>query len=99
MQVNGKSEAELPPTISIRTKDFAPLLSKWRQRNQRVPWSCLLGDALKKELAPLAGKRFKHLVEDKEQLAAAEARADAYVNLRVAKLRAMAKGHAGKAAA
>jgi len=70
MQVNGKISGEIPPTISIRTSEFAPLLAKWRSSNNRVPWSCLLRDALKKELAPLAGKRYAHLVEAERKVAA-----------------------------
>ena len=71
MQVNGKSEsAELPAMIGIRTKEFAPLIAKWREQNKRVPWTYLLRDALKKELAPLAGKRYAHLVETERKVAA-----------------------------
>ncbi len=55
-------EEDLPETVAIRTKEFAPLLLKWRENNRLVPWSCLLRAALKKELAPLAGKRHAHLV-------------------------------------
>jgi len=81
MQVNGEDEEKLPPTISIRTKELAPLLLKWRARNRRVPWSCLLGDALKKELAPLAGKRHRQLVANEAEEAAAAVRVDRYVDM------------------
>ena len=54
----------LPTTIGIRTDEFAPLLAKWREQNPHAPWKLLLKRALKKELAPLAGKRHAHLVED-----------------------------------
>jgi hypothetical protein len=53
----------LPGTIGIRTREFAPLLEKWRHQNRHVPWKVLLRRALKKELQPLAGKRYAHLVE------------------------------------
>lgn len=52
----------VPGTIGIRTDELAPLLEKWREQNPRVPWKFLLRDALKRELAPLAGKRLAHLV-------------------------------------
>ncbi len=83
MKVNGKSQAIqqparlsrntgiIPPAISIRTKDFHPLLMKWRANFPQVPWTELLRLALRKELAPLAGKRYAHLVaEEKEGVAA-----------------------------
>ncbi len=45
----------LPQTISIRTADMGVALKRWRRTNKRVPWSCLLRDALesyfKKEAA------------------------------------------------
>lgn len=52
----------LPAVISVRTDEFKPLLKKWRAQNRRVAWSYLLKDALRKELAPLAGKRHAHLI-------------------------------------
>lgn len=38
--------AAVPRTISVHTRKLQPLLSEWRQKNLRVPWSCLLQDAL-----------------------------------------------------
>jgi hypothetical protein len=52
----------LPATIGIRTTELAPLLAKWRDQNKHVPWKILLLRALKKELQPLAGKRYAHLL-------------------------------------
>lgn len=60
---DGTDTKNLPPTISIRTAEFAPLLDKWRARHECVPWSVLLRRALKKELAPYAGKRYAKLVD------------------------------------
>lgn len=59
--VNGLN---VPRIIGVYTKDLRPLLSKWRHRNQGVPWSVLLRRGLRKELKPLAGKRLAHLVSD-----------------------------------
>ena len=56
---------ELPLVISTRTAELAPLLKKWRKENPGVNWSYLLLRALKKELKPIAGKRYGHLVEEK----------------------------------
>jgi hypothetical protein len=53
---------DVPTTISTRTEELAPLLMAWRRRNRRVPWSCLLQDALRDHLSALAGKRHAHLV-------------------------------------
>ena len=52
----------VPHMIGIRTRQFRPLLEKWRSQNPNVPWTCLLRDALRLELAALAGKRHAHLV-------------------------------------
>jgi len=59
------STENIPDTIALRTEEFAPLLAKWRSQNREVPWSRLLARGLRKELAPLAGKRYAHLVEGK----------------------------------
>ncbi|NBV22269.1 MAG: hypothetical protein EB141_12840 [Verrucomicrobia bacterium] len=59
-----KTNKDLPETIAIRTDELAPLLEKWREQNPQVPWSRLLAAGLRKELAPLAGKRYAHLVEN-----------------------------------
>lgn len=53
---------KVPSVISLRTDELAPLLSAWRKKNQDVAWSKLLRRALRKELAPLAGKRYAHLL-------------------------------------
>lgn len=67
MMGNGKNDengsADIPPMIGIRTKEFEPLIRKWRADNPGVTWKWLLREALKKELAPYAGKRHAHLVE------------------------------------
>ena len=60
--VKEKQDAELPETIGIVTSGLEPLLLKWRQENQGVPWSALLRRGLKKELKDLAGKRYAHLL-------------------------------------
>ena len=54
---------KLPAVIAIRTEEFRPILEKWRDQHQGVPWSELLRRALKKELKPIAGKRFASLVD------------------------------------
>jgi len=36
----------LPPVISIRTQGYETALQGWRRGNRRVPWGCLLRDAL-----------------------------------------------------
>lgn len=45
----------LPLVISVRTKAHERQLLDWRRTNKRVPWGCLLRDALehyfKKEAA------------------------------------------------
>jgi hypothetical protein len=56
----------VPSVIGTRTAELAPLLEKWAAQNPGIAWSKLLDRALKKELAPLAGKRFSHLVEEKQ---------------------------------
>ena len=61
--MNELPQDALPEVISIRTAEFAPLLKKWAKENREVPWSRLLARALRKELAPLAGKRHAHIVE------------------------------------
>lgn len=61
----------VPRMIGTRTDELEPLLRRWRQRNCWVPWSELLKRALRKELAPLAGKRYAHLVEGKTEEEAA----------------------------
>lgn len=55
---------EVPVVLSLRLSghELRPLIAKWRKRNKRVPWSALVEDALRRELAPLAGKRHAHLV-------------------------------------
>lgn len=60
------AQESVPDFIGIRTKGFHPLLKIWREKNRRVPWTCLLRDSLKKELATLAGKRYAPLVDAKE---------------------------------
>lgn len=72
MRVNGKEKEmglRVPTMIGIRTKELEPLLSKWRERNRRVPWTCLLRDALRHELSPLAGKRYAHLLGEGKRAA------------------------------
>lgn len=57
---------EIPEVIGIRTGEFTPLLQKWQAENKGVKWSELLRRGLKKELAPLAGKRYAALVDASE---------------------------------
>lgn len=52
----------MPTHIAMRTDDWAPLLRVWRRRNPGRPWKYLLDRALSRELKPLAGKRYKHLL-------------------------------------
>lgn len=68
-QKNGFEAGSIPTVLHVRPGELAPLVAKWRAQNRRVPWSCLLLDALRRELAPLAGKRYAHLVNDKEAAA------------------------------
>jgi hypothetical protein len=56
-------EVGVPRTIGYKTKELAPVLKKWRDRNPGVPWAYLIRAALKKELREIAGKRLSHLVE------------------------------------
>lgn len=63
MSETTKTQNGIPQVISIRTDELAPLLAKWRNENKEVAWSRLLARALRKELAPLAGKRHAHLVQ------------------------------------
>ena len=57
-----KLKTEVPKVIGLKTNELFPLLQKWEQKNKGVSWSELLRRALKKELRPLAGKRYAHLV-------------------------------------
>ncbi len=74
MKVNGNTLAlpaglEVPDMIGIRTREFEPLLRKWRSQNKRVPWSELLRESLRRNptMQQLAGKRYAHLVEPPEK--------------------------------
>lgn len=58
------SKNEIPPVISVRTAELAPLLAKWRDENRGVPWGVLLRRSLACELEKLAGKRYAQLIED-----------------------------------
>lgn len=53
---------EIPKVIGASTVGLEPLLEKWRKEHLGVPWSVLIRRGLKKELAPLAGKRHAHLL-------------------------------------
>ena len=48
--------------VGARTGTLAPLVELWMKKNPGVNTSHLVRRALKKELAPLAGKRYAHLV-------------------------------------
>lgn len=41
-----RDSGELPPVISIRTQGYESDLRGWRRENRRVPWGCLMRDAL-----------------------------------------------------
>lgn len=55
----------VPSVISLGTAELKPLLELWREKHPDVPWAVLIRRALKKELAPLAGKRLAHLVAER----------------------------------
>lgn len=57
-----KRGAKVPLVIGYGTARLSPLLEIWAANNPDVPWARLIERALKKELAPLAGKKFAHLV-------------------------------------
>lgn len=63
MQRTATAKKKLPKTIGIKTSGLAPLIQKWADEHQSVPFSELLRRGLKKELQPYAGKRFAHLVD------------------------------------
>ncbi len=65
-----KNEIKVPAMLGVRTGDLAPLLAVWRRRNPYLNWTVLVKQALRRELAPLAGKRHAHLIEGKEKVAA-----------------------------
>lgn len=54
---------ELPSHIGLRTKELAPLLVLWKNKNPRRNWKYLIVKSLIHELRPLAGKRHAHLLE------------------------------------
>lgn len=57
-------EIIIPGTIGIQTKEFVPILQKWRRQHRGVPWSEFLRGTIRRdpEIRRLAGKRFSHLV-------------------------------------
>lgn len=50
--------------IGYRPKSLAPLISVWMDQNPGAPLAYLFDTALRRELRPLAGKRYAHLVEE-----------------------------------
>lgn len=61
-----KPNGRVPEILGVRPGDLRPLLVKWRKCNPTMEWSELVRDALKRELAPLAGKRHAHLVNGRK---------------------------------
>lgn len=62
--VKANPDEELPETIGMVTSGLEPLLLKWREQNQGVPWGVLIRRSIKSnpEIKKLAGKRYSHLV-------------------------------------
>jgi hypothetical protein len=58
-----KTKSTVPEIINFRPGELAPLIERWMERNPEVPTTALIKRALRKELAPLAGKRLAHLVK------------------------------------
>jgi hypothetical protein len=50
--------------LGAKAQELAPLVKKWAKINCNVSFSILVRRGLKKELKPLAGKRYAHLVEN-----------------------------------
>lgn len=55
---------KIPTTIGARTNSLAPLVELWMKKNPGVNTSHLVRRGLKLALAPLAGKRYAHLVKN-----------------------------------
>lgn len=49
--------------VGTRTQELAPLVELWMKKNPGVNTSHLVRRGLKLALAPLAGKRYAHLVK------------------------------------
>lgn len=72
VKTNGvvNTEVELAKrVIGTRIGELAPLVLKWQEDHKRVPMARLVEDGLKLVLKRYAGKRYAHLVEDKEAAA------------------------------
>lgn len=65
---------DVPVMLGVRPGELGPLLLKWRKLNPTVEWSELVRNALRRELAPLAKKRYAHLVSGARQSAATNGR-------------------------
>jgi hypothetical protein len=62
MRRNGKPK-KLPTHIALRTDELAPLLAQWKKRYPNGQWAVLLTRGLKRELAAVATKRTRHLLD------------------------------------
>lgn len=57
-----RTKTKVPSVIGFKTKGLAPLIERWAEENKGVPFSELIRRGLRKELQPLAGKRYSHLI-------------------------------------
>ena len=56
-------KSPVPEIINFRPGELAPLIERWMEKNPDVPTTVLMKRALRKELAPLAGRRYAHLLD------------------------------------
>lgn len=55
----------IPKTMGMGTSGLEPLLRIWSDKNPDVPWSIMIRRAVRAHLAPLAGKKLAHLVNER----------------------------------
>lgn len=60
---NKPSSKSIPPMIGLRVGELEPLIALWMEKNPGVSTSNLLRRGLMTQLAPIAGKRYAHLLE------------------------------------
>lgn len=56
------NKSQVPEVLTFRPGPLAPLIERWIEKHPDVPTAVLIKRALRRELAPLAGKKLAHLV-------------------------------------
>ena len=59
-----REKAKVGTHLTMRLDKLGPVVERWRRAHPGTSLSWLLRTALKRELRPYAGKRYKHLVEE-----------------------------------